>query len=329
MLQQTGSNIGLSGAHVDNGPTSTLLYIHALICKVALLPACVESYESDLVSVGDLQASDLCDRAGRHHKIAVERAGNRESWDFADPLTSAWRWCDSSDSCSLLQSFSCETLKHCLRHSKEDSVPHNAFFNRQSSQGAELSDLAESTQEVTHLGIKYRLWSSAFQHSFQFVSCFEKKYPSHSHFFGHHVSAGRHETRFWPTKQKSWWPPIPNLMAQHGSQHFYRPTPKAAVLERCLWRWGALLWFLEPLEAQETNGNPNTAPLYSNHSKWVVLRQQQEVHPKVQILFYQNVCCKDCKLVNLVPCRLAGGKHYTEAAQPFIYLQNNWRLLTS
>lgn len=141
--------------------------------KVALLPAGVECYESDLIDIGDLQASDLCDRAGGHRNIAIEKAENRGSWDFADPLTSAWSWCDSaSNSCSLLQSFSCKTLKHCLRHSKENSVPHSAFFNRQSSQGAELSDLPESTQEVTHLGTKNGLWLSAFQHSFQSVSLF-------------------------------------------------------------------------------------------------------------------------------------------------------------
>lgn len=96
----------------------------------------------------------------------IEKVGTLQTHSA---LTPVWSWCDSArNRCSLLQSFSCETWKHCLRH----SVPHSAFFNRQSRQGAELSDLPESTQEVTHLGIKNGLWSSAFQHSFQPVSLF-------------------------------------------------------------------------------------------------------------------------------------------------------------
>lgn len=51
--------------------------------------------------------------------------------------TFVWSWCDSaSKSCSLLQSFSCETLKNSLTLLKGEQVPRSAFFGWQGSQGA-------------------------------------------------------------------------------------------------------------------------------------------------------------------------------------------------
>lgn len=120
----------------------------------------------------------------------IEKVGTLQTHSA---LTPAWSWCDSArNRCSLLQSFSCETWKHCLRHSVHFLIDRAAK--------------AQNLVTYPRAPRKSHTWESRtgsdllpFNRASNPLACFEEKYPSRSQFFGHPVSACRDETRVWPT----------------------------------------------------------------------------------------------------------------------------------